>query len=90
MTSTTRRAMVIAPLACAFAPLMTPLVHAAAGMEVGGVQLAAAQQVQQHAAAQRRGRALQGGVQGSTPLRSTSKKPRRRPPKCSRRTRPSA
>ena len=47
MTSTTRRAMVIAPLACAFAPLMTPLVHAASGMEVGGVQFAAAQQVQQ-------------------------------------------
>ena len=41
MTSTTRRAMVIAPLACALAPLMTPLVHATAGMEVGGVQFAA-------------------------------------------------
>ena len=35
MTSTTRRAMVIAPLACAFAPLMTPLVHAASGMAAG-------------------------------------------------------
>ena len=38
--------MVIAPLACALAPL-TPLAHAATAMEMGGVQFAATQQVQQ-------------------------------------------
>ncbi|WP_205750356.1 chalcone isomerase family protein [Diaphorobacter sp. HDW4B] len=46
MTSTTRRAMVIAPLACALTPWM-PSAHAATAMEVGGVQFAATQQVQQ-------------------------------------------
>ena len=46
MTSTTRRAMVIAPLACALTPWM-PSAHAATAMEVGGVQFAATQLVQQ-------------------------------------------
>ncbi|WP_228529503.1 chalcone isomerase family protein [Diaphorobacter caeni] len=47
MISSTRRALVLAPLACALASVSTGLAHAASAMEVGGVTFAASQQVQQ-------------------------------------------
>ena len=46
MTSTIRRAMVFAPLACALTPLMSQA-QATTAMEVGGVPFAATQQLQQ-------------------------------------------